>query len=250
MQAMPQNPSPSLSPSPSRAALPPPSADERGMLVGLVAKIVGFVVLGLILIGGAAYGIIKLAGDRGSENIARHVGCNEAEIFDAELAIARRTGFTRGFADNKGCVPVCVWQNDDDLLLEPDELRLHRELRDSVPIDATGVIAPDANYLFKTPNSIYGPAEAPVVLVSRTVAVPIYKVTAEIGKNRCRLLDFQGEPVPDSTAIELEATVIAPPATSTSSSPDSPPGNSTDSSTSSLLDSPTSRSTSSPPAEG
>ena len=214
---------PGALPSPGALSLPPHRADERGFLVGLAAKLIGFAVLGVIVVGGAVYGIVKLTGNSGSEIIASHL-CNEAEIFDLELYGARRAGIVQGFAGSAaGCIPVCVWHNDDDLWLEPDELRLHRELGDSVPISTTGVIAPNANYLFKTSNSTYGPAETEIALDSVSAAAPIYKVQVDADQNQCRLTDARGEPVPPGTAIELNPRVVAPAGVLPGSAPENPP---------------------------
>ena len=179
-------------------------ASERGFVSGLAAKIIGFGMLGAIAAAGLIYGIVNLLGDTSPESIASG-DCNQAEIVDFNLWNVRRLG---DFFGTLPCVPVCVWHNDDDLLLEPDELGFHRELGGSVSIDTSGVIAPNSSYLFQTPNTTFGPDDLEIALLSITPEVPSYKVQADGGQNQCRLVDAQGEPVPDGTAIELEAKVL------------------------------------------
>ena len=246
---------------PSIPALPPcRTANERGFLAGVAAKLIGFAVLGAIAIAGGVYAIIQLTGDTGANTIASRV-CSDAEIFDLDLYGNRLAGGTREFRGALGCVPVCVWHNDDDLLLEPDELQFHRQLANAVLIDTSGVIAPNASYLFRSSNSTYGPAGVEVALDSISEAVPRYKVQADSGQNQCRLIDAQGEPVPPGTAIELAARVVAPVDGSTGDAPgeepgeepgDAPDNTSGDEPRSPLdriLDGPPDSATSTPPAE-
>ena len=101
----------------------------------------------------------------------------------------------------------------------------HRQLANSVLIDTSGVIAPNTSYLFRTPNSTYGPAGVEVALDSVSEAVPIYEVRADAGQNQCHLTDAQGEPVPEGTAIELEARIVVPAGDTLGDAPGNAPGN-------------------------
>ena len=82
--------------------------------------------------------------------------CNDVELFDHALYQAELAGMNAGHAGHAaGCIPVCVWHNDDDLAVEPEEVMYYRAVPSSVVIDSSGVIAPHRNYLFQTPETVF-----------------------------------------------------------------------------------------------
>ena len=82
--------------------------------------------------------------------------CSAVEIRDAEVAAAGKAGSNAGFAGAwYGCVPVCVWHNDGDLLVQLDEVKFYRRIPDSIEIDSSGVIAPHRNYLFRDERRVF-----------------------------------------------------------------------------------------------
>ena len=116
--------------------------------------------------------------------------CSAAEIVDPAAAAARQLGSNAGFHGvGYGCVPVCVWRNDGDMVVEADELRFYRRIPASVEVDRSGVVAPHRNYLFKTPKSVFGPAwhEVKVHFVSNNHAVAELEVRAHTADQACYL---------------------------------------------------------------
>ena len=88
--------------------------------------------------------------------------CSLVEVYDPVLAAAERRGSNAGFEGfDFGCVPVCVWHNDGDLLVEPEEVKFYRFIPDGMALDSSGVIAPHRNYLFRNIREVFGPGSAP-----------------------------------------------------------------------------------------
>ena len=84
--------------------------------------------------------------------------CNRVELYDYNLAITGKPGSNAGFeGSGLGCVPVCVWQNDDDSAVEPEEVRFMPVIPYRVVISGHSSRAdPQRNYLFKTSRAVFG----------------------------------------------------------------------------------------------
>ena len=140
------------------------------------------------------------------------VHCYAVEIYDAQLAAVQVQGSNAGFkGSGYGCIPVCVWHNDGDLAVEPEEIMFYRSIPDSLVIDYSGVIAPRRNYLFQNPTEVFGPGihgTRVAFAASDSEAKPV-EVRVSPHGGSCHIYDFLGnqlasQPVPPDPILPPE----------------------------------------------
>ena len=91
--------------------------------------------------------------------------CNRVEIYVHNLAAAGKKGSNAGFeGSGLGCVPACVWLNDRDSAVEPEEVRFLPVIPEDMYISGSsgGYVVTSAgrdfdqgNFLFQTSRTVF-----------------------------------------------------------------------------------------------